>query len=170
MLCNICKKNEARVYLTQIVEGKFRKVDLCEPCAKSKKVDDASALSLFEDLSGAEMHSKQKPKTPSNEPENQRQCGFCGYTQARFKKTGRLGCSLCYEVFEEGLEQVFKTMHRGVRHTGKVPKKLRSTWELRERASALQSRLDEAIAKEDFEAAALLRDELKEVKQKMQNQ
>jgi protein arginine kinase activator len=34
MLCDICKKSEATVHLTQIVDGKMLKVDLCESCAK----------------------------------------------------------------------------------------------------------------------------------------
>ena len=36
MLCDVCQKNEATVYLTQIVEGKMQKVNLCESCAKDK--------------------------------------------------------------------------------------------------------------------------------------
>ncbi len=161
MLCNVCEKNEAKVHLTQMVEGKIRKVDLCESCAKEKGIDDPTGFSLADVLTG--MEAVQKPQTAPVESSNQADCDFCGYTQAEFKKTGRLGCSHCYEVFEEGLEQVFKTMHRGVRHTGKVPEKLRSSKELQDRSRDLQSRLDEAVSREDFEQAAVLRDELKVV-------
>ena len=51
MLCNVCEKNEAKVHLTQMVEGKIRKVDLCETCAKDKGIDDAlrsARVFLFE--------------------------------------------------------------------------------------------------------------------------
>ena len=36
----ICKKTEAKVHLTQMVDGKVKKVDLCEQCSKEKNVDD----------------------------------------------------------------------------------------------------------------------------------
>ena len=162
MLCNVCEKNEAKVHLTQMVEGKIRKVDLCEACAKEKGIDDPTGFSLADVLTG--MEAVQKPEASVADPGNHVECDFCGYTQAEFKKTGRLGCSRCYDVFESGLEQVFKTMHRGVRHTGKVPEKLRSSQELQDRSRDLQARLDDAVNQENFEEAAVLRDELKEVR------
>ncbi len=165
MLCNVCGKNEAKVYLTQMVEGKIKKVDLCEGCAKEKGIDDPAGFSLADVLTG--MESVQESEAPARDPGGDARCGYCNYTQSEFKKTGRLGCSGCYEAFEEGLEQVFKTMHRGVRHSGKVPEALRNSQELVNRSQELQAALDAAVAEEKFEEAAVLRDELKEVTEEM---
>ena len=44
MLCDICKQNVATVHLTQMVEGKTKKVDLCETCSKEKGVDDPTGV------------------------------------------------------------------------------------------------------------------------------
>ena len=49
MVCDICKKADATVHLTQIVEGKMLKVDLCESCTKEKGVEEAAGFSLAED-------------------------------------------------------------------------------------------------------------------------
>lgn len=166
MLCNVCEKNEAKVHLTQMVEGKIKKVDLCETCAKDKGIDDPTGFSLADVLTG--MEAVQKPEVPVAESITHLECDSCGYTQAEFKKTGRLGCTHCYDIFEEGLEQVFRSMHRGTRHTGKVPEKLRSSKELQDRSQDLQTRLDEAVQTENFEQAAVLRDELKEVTAELQ--
>ena len=46
MLCCICKEKEAKVHLTQIVNDKMQKVDLCEQCAKEKGVNDPAGFSL----------------------------------------------------------------------------------------------------------------------------
>ncbi|GIT06331.1 MAG: hypothetical protein CM1200mP29_17420 [Verrucomicrobiota bacterium] len=46
MLCDICKEKEATVHLTQMVEGKTKKIDLCEDCSKAKGVDDPAGFSL----------------------------------------------------------------------------------------------------------------------------
>ncbi len=50
-------------------------------------------------------------------------CPVCGFTQADFKKTGRLGCSACYVTFAEGLGSLLKAMHKGTEHVGKFPQR-----------------------------------------------
>jgi protein arginine kinase activator len=87
-------------------------------------------------------------------------CPRCGFTQADFKKAGRLGCPECYKTFSEALEGLLKTMHKGTRHVGKVPETLRQTRDLSDRLKVLQKRLAKAVADEDFEEAAILRDEI----------
>jgi protein arginine kinase activator len=53
MKCEKCRKNEARVHLTQVVEENvLRKVDLCETCAQTHGVNDPTGFSLAELLKG----------------------------------------------------------------------------------------------------------------------
>ena len=94
-------------------------------------------------------------------------CPHCGFTQADFKKAGRLGCSDCYKVFAEGLEGLLKTMHKGTRHVGKVPAVYRQSQDLADKLKSLQKKLEKAIASEDFESAASLRDEVKALRAQM---
>jgi protein arginine kinase activator len=94
-------------------------------------------------------------------------CPHCGFTQADFKKAGRLGCSECYKVFADGLEGLLKTMHKGTRHVGKVPTIYRQSQDMAEKLKGLQKKLEKAIANEDFEAAATLRDEVKALRAQM---
>jgi len=94
-------------------------------------------------------------------------CPNCGFTQADFKKAGRLGCSECYHTFAEGLEGLLKTMHKGTKHVGKVPASLQQTRELADRLKSLQKKLDKAVAEEDFEQAASARDEIKATRDKI---
>ena len=87
-----------------------------------------------------------------------KQCPSCGYTQADFKKTGRLGCSVCWEVFETGMSSLLKAVHKGVRHVGKVPSKALHTMELSEKIKQLSEELNQAVAAEKYEDAAQIRD------------
>jgi protein arginine kinase activator len=96
-------------------------------------------------------------------------CARCGFTQADFKKAGRLGCPDCYKTFAEGLEGLLKSMHKGTRHTGKVPESLRQSRDLSDRLSSLQKRLSKAIEEENFEQAAILRDEIKQMSARLSN-
>ena len=88
-------------------------------------------------------------------------CARCGFTQADFKKSGRLGCPECYKTFSEGLGGLLKTMHKGTRHVGKAPEALRASRDTADKLKTLQKKLAKAIEAENFEEAAQLRDEIK---------
>jgi protein arginine kinase activator len=163
MLCDICKKNVATVHLTQMVEGKTKKVDLCEACSKEKGVDDPTGFSLADLLLGLGAAQEIEQASAGGEIK----CPHCGFTQADFKKAGRLGCSECYKVFAEGLESLLKTMHKGTKHVGKVPQVFRQSQDLADKLKGLQKKLEKAIANEDFETAATLRDEVKALRSQM---
>src|ERR1019366_7921690 len=156
MQCSICKEKPATVHLTQIVGDKMQKLDLCEDCAKTKGVNDPSGFALADIMLGlgAAQEVEQAVGTDLK-------CPRCGFSQADFKKSGRLGCPECYKTFAEGLSGLLKTMHKGTRHIGKAPEALRATRDTVDRLKSLQKKLAKAIDTEDFEAAATLRDEIK---------
>jgi protein arginine kinase activator len=160
MLCMLCKQNPAKVHLTQIVADKIQKVDLCEECAKQKGVSESPSFALADLLLGLGA-SEQIAQTATGV---EVRCPGCGFTQADFKKAGRLGCAQCYSSFAEGLESLLKSMHKGTRHIGKIPVALRQGRDLAERLKFLQKKLDKAVSDEDFEQAATLRDEIKATK------
>jgi protein arginine kinase activator len=158
MLCCICKQKEATVHLTQIAGDKMQKVDLCEECAKTKGVNDPTGFSLADLLLGLGASQEIEQSAAGGEV----RCAKCGFTQSDFKKSGRLGCPECYNTFSDALEGLLKTMHKGTRHVGKAPEALRHSRDLSERLKLLQKRLTKAIEAEDFEQAAVLRDEIKQ--------
>src|SRR6266480_4688121 len=145
MLCCICKEKEAKVHLTQIVGDKVQKVDLCEDCGKKKGIDDTAGASLADLLLG--LGAAQEIAQGGAEVK----CPHCGFTQADFKKAGRLGYSECYVTFAEGLEGLLKSMHKGPKHVGKVPQSLRQSRDLVEKVKSLQKKLEKAISEENFE-------------------
>lgn len=165
MLCMVCKQNEAKVHLTQMIDGKIKKLDLCEACTKAKGVDDPTGFSLADLLMG--LGASQELAAPAaTGGTKETQCPACGFSQADFKKSGRLGCPECYRTFSEGLEPLLRTMHKGTRHIGKVPG-IRANNQGQNTAlllASLQRSLEEAITAENYEEAARLRDEIKATK------
>src|SRR5207249_1325491 len=107
MLCDVCKCNDATVFLTQILEGKMHKVNLCEACSKEKGVQDPTSFALADLLLGLGATDELEKGAATQK------CPSCGFSQADFKKTGRLGCSECYVTFVEGLSSLLKAMHKG---------------------------------------------------------
>lgn len=165
MLCMICKQKAAQVHLTEIVDDKMKKVDLCEDCAKHKGLNDTAGFAIADLLLGLGA-AQEMAQAGGGEGT---QCPGCGFTQADFKKAGRLGCAQCYTSFAEGLESLLKTMHKGTRHVGKAPHSFKQSRDLSDRLKNLQKKLDKAVEEEDFEQAAGLRDEIKSTKDQMNN-
>lgn len=162
MNCDSCQNEKATIYLTQLVEGKMQKVSLCEQCAENKGVTDPTGFDLADLLEGTGTETTNPTTAAADEDET---CEFCGFTQTDFKKTGRFGCSLCYQTFREGLDSLLEAMHRSTEHHGKVPAHFVDTFPLGETESAadiseLHALLDEAINVENYEEAARLRDSI----------
>ena len=145
------------MHLTQIVNSKIHKVDLCESCAQKKGVTDPEGFSL------ADLMSKT-PLTPVS-GETQMVCHSCGQESADFRRTGRLGCSACYEVFRSLVFPVLEDMHAGTAHKGKVPTNSLSRQSSQMQLKKLMDSLARAVAEEAYEDAAKFRDQIKVFKE-----
>lgn len=174
MLCDLCHQHEATIHLTQVINSDVRKLHLCEACARESGVD-VDTPSLTELLLGFGESAATVP------PAAGRTCPACKLTYADFKKTGRLGCPECYASFEAELAPMLQAMHRRVQHAGKHPSRAssppapaRSPAPVRtgkgpdvpappaepEDIPALQRALEGAVAREEYEEAARLRDRI----------
>jgi len=157
MVCDVCKTNTATVYLTQIVDGNMKKINLCESCSKDKGVSDPTGFALADLLLGLGETQEVDQTIPAEH------CPVCSFTQADFKKTGRLGCSECYSTFSEALGSLIKAMHKGTKHTGKIPARLFRNIMRSDRLNELRRNLEDAVSKEDYESAASIRDEIRDL-------
>lgn len=159
-MCSVCKEKPATVFLTNIsADEKAQKLDLCDECAKAKGLDNNLMFPFADTMLG--LGASQEIESAAGGVEVR--CPRCGFTQADFKKSGRLGCADCYQTFAEGLGGLLKTMHKGTRHVGKAPERLRESRDIAERVKALKKKLERAIEEEKFELAAEIRDQIGEL-------
>ncbi|MEM7387104.1 MAG: UvrB/UvrC motif-containing protein [Verrucomicrobiota bacterium] len=161
MTCDLCEE-KANVFLTQIIDGQVQKVNLCQKCAKEKGVTDPTGFALADLLLGI----GNEDKVSDGDDEDELTCRTCGFTQAQFKKSGRLGCSDCYAVFGDSLESLLKAMHKGTRHDGKRPAGAEQG-ERGPRLGELEQELKASIETENFEEAARIRDEIHQLKKEL---
>jgi protein arginine kinase activator len=121
MNCDLCE-NEATVFLTEFTNGKFRNVNLCEHCARERSaVDETSGLELS-DLIWGLGNPDHKVSLENEGGEQELLCPQCGFSEADFDKTERLGCPSCYGVYAERLSGMWKNFQSGNTHTGKRPR------------------------------------------------
>jgi len=166
MLCDVCSKNLATVHLTEIMGGKIIEVHLCEDCAKKKTEDFQKQFNIADFLSElVDINSIDKMAVPDVI------CSGCGLSYQDFKKSGRLGCALCYEDFKEQLNPLLKKIHGYAKHKGKTPRiKTKKEVSPNERIKELRFYLGRAVKLEEYEEAASIRDEIRELEKKLKKQ
>lgn len=90
-------------------------------------------------------------------------CPLCGRTYSDFRKTGKLGCGECYNTFRSPLSVTLKQIHQNPIHKGKIPKSFDATVRKKRELENLKKQLSEAVKTEDYELAAKLHKEIKEL-------
>ncbi len=162
MICQFCKKREATIHFTNVIGKNVEKIHICKVCAEEKGFDYLKK-SNFEkgDLLAGLMNLAAEM---SKETSSRKRCPGCGRTYAAFKKSGKLGCSQCYDIFRERLDQVLSSIHGDTRHKGKVPDRFIESLNLSRRIFQLQEELEKVIKMELYEKAAVIRDEIKALK------
>lgn len=161
MLCDHCGKQEAKVTFKETKGGEMTEQHLCEACAKRKGLGEV--LSKIQETATNLVTGLVEGTGPKPAPEDNLTCSQCHLTYGEFKKTARLGCSTCYESFAKELVPLMRRIHGSTSHVGKVPTSLDKMSRSRREIKRLRDALRQAIAQEDFERAAQLRDELKTV-------
>jgi len=164
MMCETCGKKMATVHWTEMVNDAVKKMHLCEACAAAKGLDVNNPAAFSDVMLGLGAHKEPVAK------ERNVVCALCHMRIADFKKTSRLGCQACYETFAEELKPLLAAMHKGNQHVGKVPahKEAKGAAKagLPPSMAILRQKLEEAIAAEQYEEAASLRDQIRQITEK----
>ena len=175
MLCESCGQN-AQLNYTEVVGGEKQSRPLCTDCARQRGLyldadfepgapPPPAPPSIQLTQVTATFTSVPLAAGPDLAPAAPRRCQGCGTNLVSLRKTGRVGCPECYDTFREHLEPLLRRVHGKVRHcdaTTPEPRVESGEQRLR-RARQLQRELTEAIHCEDFERAAHLRDEIRQL-------
>ncbi len=81
-----------------------------------------------------------------------------------FEKKGKFGCSACYLTFGNLLSPVIKRVHGSNVHTGKIPNRTGEQLLTKKQIRELESKLKQAVTKEEYEDAAKYRDAIRALK------
>lgn len=158
-MCESCGQRPAEVEFVQIIGNLHKRMSLCRQCAASEGL--SQHFEIFRRL--AHMFEQQQVmQTEADVPEVV--CSQCRTSFEEFARTGLLGCPDCYTEFKEHLTPILRRMHGVTRavvsNTGENPEKSGEDG-VRDTKAELKTRLEKAVAEENYELAAELRDRLK---------
>lgn len=168
MNCERCQERPAVVHLTEIINNKKKVMHLCDKCAREVQAESFGILpqiNLHNFLAGLFSNQIAAPFGPA--AAGGQKCPNCGLSEVQFAKSGLLGCGECYRHFGDRLDPVFRRIHGTNRHTGKVPERTGGRVKLSKEIDRLKVKLREAISREEFEQAAKLRDQIRELEKEL---
>jgi protein arginine kinase activator len=157
ILCSACGKHPARWLITDIVEGEPHQQNLCDSCYREKEGSGPRPEDAFARLLAAIVPELQELEA--------RECPACGIDYLEFRQSMKLGCPRDYEVFDRALEPLLERIHGSARHCGKSPPGLGPEAAIRGRLRSLRRQQKRAIAEENYELAAELRDRMRKLEQ-----
>jgi protein arginine kinase activator len=170
MNCQDCGSEGAFVHLTEIVGDEVRSIWLCPTCSRSRQekgVGPSDSNAEFKNDSES-LAAFLGEGSPGSEASDQDQgvgvCPACDYRLDRWRLTNLLGCPRCYQAFSEFLVPHLNRFHGNASHFGKFPTQYSDDSNNLSSLKRIRLALDKAVAREDFEEAARLRDSLLQLK------
>ncbi len=158
MLCQSCEKREATTHVKTITGGELKEYRLCRECAE--KLGYESFFSTFSfDLDKLFGSFIGVPGTR----QLSKRCEFCGSTFEDIAHSGKVGCAGCYEMFYDELLPSLQRIHGRTNHTGKLAHSAGEEAKVRSEITRLQYEMEQAIKTQEFEKAAELRDQIRQL-------
>lgn len=163
MMCEECGIRPAKFHLMTITNDERTERNLCAVCmAKYQKqlpgIDFSNLAGILNSI--LDGHTGKQKETV-DEAVAELTCDQCGMTYAEFQKCGMLGCAGCYKTFKTPLDSLLQRIHGNTQHAGRIPGSVRSGVSIRMNIDRLKQRLQKAIAEEEYEQAAKLRDSIR---------
>jgi protein arginine kinase activator len=157
MKCQMCEK-QATVHLTEIVDGEKTERHLCEECAQTEGITIKTHVPINELLNNLMTAQEESGEI------SELRCPQCDMNWTEFRKGGLLGCPNDYLAFDKVLRPLIERAHQGANvHVGRIPQHRAGA--VSQQAKLLRLRLDlqRAVDREDYEVAARIRDEIKQL-------
>lgn len=164
MLCEKCHINQATTHVKQNINGKVSEMHLCSACAAGLSVNSMFGGGLFGSQASI-LGSLFGNQISGNRQESQ-VCPNCGTQLHEISASGRMGCAECYRVFRSYLQPSIRRIHGTAQHAGKIPANKENELTAEQKLKSLREQMEEAIERQDFEQAALLRDQIREAEGK----
>ncbi len=158
MICHICKDKVATIRLKEIINNVVTELHLCRDCFEAREQQAKGGADTVSSKMLDSLEHREKGKSKEAEA---LMCPSCHISEEQFRSKGRLGCAECYTTFARPLAQILGRVHDATEHRGKIPRRVRGSFDFKNEMRRLQEDLQKAIQSENYERAAKLRDKIR---------
>ena len=163
MICQRCKKSAAVVCISQHIGGEKMDIYLCQDCANESASAALKAAFGFLDMVPSKLAFAGEFDRYSRISGDFR-CRACGKTFREIQQDGKIGCARCYDEFRDRLRPIIRRIHRSEAHKGRCPSNAPAAYVAERKISELKAELEKAVADEEYEKAAVLRDQISDLR------
>ena len=173
MLCDKCKKNVATFHKSIFINGKGYETHLCSDCASLMNFDEINFNTDIDvEFDAFDRLEKEIFKdfleddffTPTMLLEkNNKKCPECNSSFNDFLRRGKLGCSQCYDVFQEEIRDMLENMDNPTDFNLDIGSEIKkSTSEI----DKLNEEFNKAIEEERYEDAGEIKKKINKLREK----
>lgn len=155
MLCSKCGKMEATTLYKSVINGKITEEHLCPKCAENLEFSSFYFPNVFSSFLGENAGIYKTTR-----------CECCGSSFNDIKRSGKAGCSNCYETFKDEILPTLNLIHGTIKH--KQTQNINSSIKNEKETDLLEVKkqeLKKAVEEERYEDAAKIRDEIKKIEE-----
>ena len=147
----------ATTHIRTIINGVVHEQKLCSYCANEEGLN----LSHQNSLSG--MLASMLGEFSVVNTKTAKKCPICSSTFENIAESGKAGCSECYKTFKTELLPYLKRVHGTTKHIGKIPNDDTENISSYDTVSELKEKLKRLVSEENYEQAAIVRDEIRKL-------
>ena len=159
MLCEMCGLRDAVISYAKFEEDTQVEIHLCQSCLEKKLKEDLHHIHDHEEGFADLIENMLQFFVESSDVETNT-CPTCQRTWLDFKKSGKFGCAHCYDAFKKELLPLLESIQGSTQHCGVVSKSADTIVIQERQLEDLRHELEEAVRKEEYEKAAVLRDRI----------
>ncbi|MFI9579472.1 UvrB/UvrC motif-containing protein [Staphylococcus capitis] len=178
MLCENCHLNEAEVKLTVKSKDGTHEKWVCSICAQGdnpwqQSHEDTSYHVHQDDIEEAfvvkqilqHLATKHGINFQEMAFKEEKQCPTCQMTLKDIAHVGKFCCANCYATFKEDIIDIVRRVQGGqFEHVGKTPQSSYKKLAIKKQIEEKTKYLNKLIEEQNFEEAAVVRDEIKALK------
>ncbi|MGN0171969.1 MAG: UvrB/UvrC motif-containing protein [Acutalibacteraceae bacterium] len=159
MMCQHCGKHPATTHLKRTVNGQTTELYVCAECAAKQGMDLFGGFGWnMGNLFGGffnEPFLRESGETV--------RCESCGRSFREIAESGQVGCPDCYTTFYDRLQPSIQRIHGKTVHAGKIACGASDAGRAQRELEQLKEELNKAVALQEYEKCAQLRDRIKEL-------
>lgn len=159
MPCDLCGQRDGTVIIQQLIGNEDRELHLCPNCARESGISSETGAFqkdlawLADELLDSRSTSRKQAAA----------CPDCGLELAVIRGRELAGCPTCYVVFRKVITRILNVNRNEPLHKGRYPRRLEQYGQFFVEREKLKENLKGALAHEDYERAARIRDRIREI-------